>query len=105
MVKLYEKKLKNYDTLSDKRKAALNSDEGFSSYRNNINFTVPDIIKNAYTEWERFRELFPNKDLDNSELIAIRDLYCSDLKPNDFVSMIYFDNARKSLSAGEKESV
>ena len=105
MVRVYEKKLKNYDALSEERKAILDSDNGFASYRQNKDFTVPDIIKNAYTEWERFRAMFPGKDLDNSELMSIRDLYCSDLKPNDFVSMIYFDNASKSVKAGEKDSV
>ena len=77
------------------------SDDGFCQYRDVKNFIVPEKLNNAYTEWCRFRELFPSRELCNAELIAIRDLYCDSLSSNDFVSMIYFDNAHKSMSAGE----
>ena len=98
--RLYSRKYKAYDSMNPRDRERWDSDQGFCEYRSLKTFKVPKKLENAYTEWGRFRELFPSKELCNSELILIRDLYCSELDSNDFVSMIYFDNAHRSLSAG-----
>ena len=90
---MYDRWYEEYESATDKKKAVIDSDDGYASHILTKTFKIDPLLETAFTEWRRFRASYPNKAIDNFDLISIRDLYGVKLSPLDVSAMLLFDRS------------
>ena len=90
---MYDRWHKGYSSVSDEKRAMIDSDDGYASYMLTKTFKIDPLLETAFSEWRRFRASYPNKAIDNFDLISIRDLYGVKLSPLDVSAMLLFDRS------------